>query len=483
MNAQNLIWSPYQKQIFWDIQKGRGHSIIEARAGASKTTSLVEGFRYLPRGAKTIVLAFNKIIQKELEERAPHYVQARTFHSLGMQAITQRFKKVHIDDWKVFNIVKEFPECEGDTSLIFSICDTIAFCKYGLLSAPNEINALISRFGIDLCDLKREDFIRIVIQALGKDKLLTSSIDFNDMCYFPFVYDLELGDFDIVFVDEFQDLSKNQWTMARKLIRRRNGRIIATGDSFQDLYSWRLSDNETIKELKEMEGTKVLSLPISYRCPQKVIELVKPWVPDITCPDTAKEGSIETISLDRLYEIVKPGCFILSRTNAPLIKICLSLIKQKIKANIRGKNDIGKQLSAIVKRSKKKLVPAFLTWLEKYKDKEIKALITKGVKTDNLMDKYECLVNLCEGQEKMTQIEYMLRCMFSDTDEGKIVQLSSVHGAKGLERDTVFLLRWTFRGWFDKIMPDMIEDGNEELNIAYVAATRTKDKLYLVNKN
>ena len=37
-------WSAYQSAIFRDIAEGRKHSVIRARAGAGKTTVIVEGF-------------------------------------------------------------------------------------------------------------------------------------------------------------------------------------------------------------------------------------------------------------------------------------------------------------------------------------------------------------------------------------------------------------------------------------------------------
>jgi DNA helicase II / ATP-dependent DNA helicase PcrA len=482
MRRQNYEWSPYQKRLFLEVQRGSGHLIVEARAGSAKTTSIIESFRYVPKGKKVIVLAFNKIIQQEMRERAPSYIQEiSTFHSLGYRAIRQRFGEVEIDDHKVFNLLREVEECQGQNDLISNLSDTIAYCKYGLLDSPKDIDYLISRFGIDVCDLDRKDFIRIVIQTLGKDKALTSKIDFNDMCWLHYVYGLELGSFDLCFVDEFQDINASQALMIKKVCKKEGGRIIAVGDPKQDLYSWRMSDSSLFAELKQEAGTQVLSLPISYRCPKKIVELVKPWVPDFSCPENAKEGSIEELSLNKLFDVAKPGCFILSRVNSPLIKLCLGFIRNGIRANIRGR-DIGRQLNSIIKRSKKKQIPAFLKWLEKWKEDEVKALQAKGIGTEATLDRYECLTNLCDELGSLEEVQKKIEELFDDTDEKKIVVLSSVHRAKGLERSNVFLLRWTFSQWFDNILPGTEDEFNENLNISYVACTRSADKLYLVNK-
>jgi DNA helicase-2/ATP-dependent DNA helicase PcrA len=475
-----LDWSSYQKAIFKDIATGEGHTIVEAYAGASKTTSIVESLRYVPKGKKALVLAFNKRIQEELRSRAPSYVEAHTFHSIGFRAIKQRFGAVELDENKVFDIVKSQVPKDTEFDLIINVCDTVAFCKYGLIDTSSQIDYLIDRFGIDTCDMERKTFISLVIKTLALDKNMTAKIDFNDMCWFPFVYNLFLGQYDFVYVDERQDLNLSQLIMSKKACKKDGGRIILVGDEFQALYSWRLADTSIIEELRAMDKTKTLPLPISYRCPKLIIELARNWVPDITCPDSAIEGRISEISLNEIYDKAKPGCFILSRTNAPLIKICMNFIRNGIKANIRGR-DVGKQLSYLMKKSKKKQIPAFLNWLEIWKDGEVAKLKAKNINPENVLDRYECLVNLCEECASLEEAITKVNDLFNDTDEKNIVILSTVHRAKGLETDDVFVLRWTFRAWLDSEC-SVIEKPNEEMNIAYVAATRSKRNLFIVRK-
>lgn len=459
---------------------GDGRFLLGDFTITHNTTSIIESFKYIPRGKKSIALAFNKKIQEDLQARAPSYIECFTFHSLGFRAIKQRFGQVELDDYKVFNLVKDQLGKDSDYGLVISICDTVAFCKYGLLDTPNQINGLIDRFSIDLCEMDRKEFTNLVVKTLSYDKTLTSKIDYNDMCWFPFVYNLSLGQYDYVYVDEQQDLNKSQLVMAKKVCKPVIGRIIAVGDENQALYSWRLADTSIIEDIKNQSGTKMLPLPISYRCPKSVIELAKNWVPDITCPESAIDGEIRDVSLNELYKLVKPGCFILSRTNSPLIKVCMVLIRNNIKANIRGR-DVGKLLNAILKKSKKKLIPAFLKWLEGWKNEEIVKLKEKNINSDNILDRYECLVTLCDECKSLDEVSDKIDELFNDSDENNIVILSTVHRAKGLERDDVFLLKWTFRVWFDQMK--MFDHPNEEANIAYTAVTRSKKRLFIVQKS
>ena len=476
------VWSEYQKNIFRNVGRERGHLIVEAYAGSAKTTSIVESFKYIPPGKKTLALAFNKIIQEELRSRAPSYILVYTFHSWGLQAIKQRFGiSIEIDDYKVFNLVKNQLDDEDQKNydLITNVCETVAFCKYTLEDSPNQIDNIISNYGIDLCEMDRKQFISLVIKTLGFNKLETSKIDFNDMCYFPFIFNLPLGSFDYVFLDEVQDLNKSQMVMAKKACKT-GGRIIAVGDPNQALYSWRAADTSVLNEIRGHEETKILPLPISYRCPKQIINLAKSWVPDIACPETAPEGEIKDITLNQLYNLAKPGCFILSRTNAPLIKICMTLIRNGVKANIRGR-DVGKQLGYLIKKSKKKQIASFLKWLEEWKNEEVAKLQVKKINTENILDRVECLTNLCEECKTLEEVAKKVDELFNDTDENNIVILSSVHRSKGLEKNDVFVLKWTFRAWFDNM--HFIEKPNEEANIAYVSITRAKKNLFIVNKS
>ncbi len=60
------------------------------------------------------------------------------------------------------------------------------------------------------------------------------------------------------------------------------------------------------------------------------------------------------------------------------------------------------------------------------------------------------------------------------------VTLSTVHSAKGLEWDTLFVI-WMTDGWFPSSRSyDEFEDLEEERRLLYVAATRAKRQLYFI---
>ena len=56
--------------------------------------------------------------------------------------------------------------------------------------------------------------------------------------------------------------------------------------------------------------------------------------------------------------------------------------------------------------------------------------------------------------------------------------LSTVHSAKGLEWNTLFVI-WMMDGWFPSMRAsEIFEDLEEEKRLLYVAATRAKQNLY-----
>ena len=213
-------WSNFQKDIFRDIAKGTGHTVVIARAGSGKTSTIVEGFKYLPKGKKTLMVAFNKAIAEELKLRAPSYVDTLTLHSLGFRAIKQSFGEVVLENDKSHHLISTLiGEDREMWEVNQSIAKCVSLCKGFLVDTPSRIGDLIDRFGIEIFDYTRDKFIELVVKTLGLCKAQKKVIDFDDMIWFPFVYRLNVGKFDIVFVDEAQDLNQAQILWFYLLVR------------------------------------------------------------------------------------------------------------------------------------------------------------------------------------------------------------------------------------------------------------------------
>jgi superfamily I DNA/RNA helicase len=468
-------WSTFQKNIFDDIATGTGNTQVDALAGTGKTSTIVEGFYYIPKGTSSLMCAFNKKIQEELETRAPEGVDVKTLHSLGFAACKRAFPRMNPrpDDKgeKLDGFIRAEKGDEPESyELRGNLSKAVALCKGYLAHTTEEIDPILDRHDIDPCTDSREEFIASVIKVLNACKRDTSRCDFDDMIWLPNVHDIRLNQYGFVMIDEAQDLNPAQINLSLNSCGQ-GGRILSVGDRFQAIYGFRGADSNAIQNIVDRLGSKRLPLSVTYRCAKNIVELAKTLVPELEAGPNAEDGTVQYIFEKDIEKLVKPGDFILSRVNAPLLKWCLTLLKARIPANIQGR-DIGQSLTSLIKKSRARNVSSFLDWLNDYADLEVNRMVKAKRDPSAIQDKVDCLHVLCEGMRNLDEVRENIESLFRDGDDKNRVILSSTHKAKGLERDNVFLLRDTYRP----------TRGQEEANLLYVAITRAKKNLYLVSK-
>ncbi len=204
--------------------------------------------------------------------------------------------------------------------------------------------------------------------------------------------------------------------------------------------------------------------------------MAKRYVPEYEAASTAPEGNVQVATEDFMRKNWRKGDFVLSRTNAPLAKWCLAALSDGYRAFIQGK-DVGKSLQAVVRKSQKETIKEFLEWLMVWEKEQVELLATvkKEDKIEEIRDKVEVLVTLCEGMKTMQELLNRIENLFSDSQPDERIMFSSIHKAKGLETTRV----WMFRNTFFNPM------GNpkEEENLYYVAITRAKQDLFLADIN
>ena len=109
-------------------------------------------------------------------------------------------------------------------------------------------------------------------------------------------------------------------------------------------------------------------------------------------------------------------------------------------------------------------------------DSWVKAELPKARSEEIVYEKAECLAVLCEGKDNLGEAIRRAEDLFKR--EGPI-QLLSIHKAKGLEWSKVFHLDpWRIPSKFARVGTEEFE---QELNARYVAETRFKEELILVN--
>ena len=241
--------------------------------------------------------------------------------------------------------------------------------------------------------------------------------------------------------------------------------------SHNSIMSWAGADSDSMKQFENELNAKVLPLPICYRCPKRVVSHAQKYVPELQPWEHAKEGFVCSIKEPEMMKKATPGCFILSRYNAPLLSLAMKFISEGRPCNILGRN-IGQNLSTMIKQSKCKSIDKFLIWLEKWKNREYAKLISKKKDATWILDRFTCLNTLSESCESLKEMKDSIDKLFTDVDALNRITLSSIHRSKGLENTKVFILAYTLR-----------KAPQEEKNLAYVANTRSQSELYLVYKD
>jgi len=501
-------WSQYQLAVFENVATGTGHTVIKAVAGSGKTTTIVEALRHVALGLTVLFVAFNKAIADELAKRAPKHVDVSTLHSYGLKIITRALGRLRIDKNRMHRLIddmrsetfetvirigkelglgtdEEITEAADLSSLRFDLIKTVSLAKGSLAGEETQIDAIIDGFDIEFP--KRSPFQGVILPEHAQTALRAAfvqdvlallvrcadvsdgTLDFDDMIWLPVVLDLSQKQFDRVFVDETQDLNPCQIELTMRAVKS-HGRIIAVGDPRQAIYRFRGADSQAVENVVKRLDAKILPLSVCYRCCRSVIEEAKRIVPEIEWAPGAEEGKVEDATMKEMVKGVRPGDFVLSRINAPLISLCMRFLKEGRPATIQGR-DIGASLAAFVKKSAARDVEALRDYVEQWRDVECARLSKKRVDTQATEDRAECILALSDGATSVADVISRIENLFADTDDSKRIVLSSTHKAKGMERDTVWMLVGTYGR----------RPGIEEQNLIYVAQTRARKALYLVH--
>jgi len=526
--------SAYQAAIFDFVRSSVGDGIIDAKAGSGKTSTLVECAR-LTDDREALFLAFNTHIADELTRRlAGTNTLAKTIHKVGYACLARHLRgALRVDDGKYKRLAQDVvaraiaarqqrahtlhlavlsgratpaqddelarvrDELDKWNAQALALAYTLAdFAHYTrvTLTDPRDLAALealddhyhiieSTELPVGPAGLAAliAPLIDAGLEAATHDKL----IDFDDMLYLPHVWGLQPPQVAQVYIDEAQDLSAAQLALTLKC-RAPGGRILACGDAHQAIMGFAGADNDSFWNIQHATNAMLLPLSICYRCPTSHLALAQEIVPDIEARPDAPEGIVGVISEKRLAQEVRGGDLILCRVTAPLVALCIRLIGQRVPARVRGR-DIGKGISKLIKQVQAHHTyhsyADLLATLDTYEDEQTAILLRRkggAARVAALHDRLEAL-RICYEQfpaRDADALRAQIEELFSDKDQ--LVTLSTVHRAKGLEADRVFIVRrdkmpLTWVGQQDW-------ERQQEANILYVAYTRAKRELWFVEE-
>lgn len=470
-----------QTRIFNFIENDTRSAIIVAVAGSGKTTTIVEAAKRLPPFKSSIFLAFNKNIQTELATRLPINVQAKTFHSHGLAALARSLpSRPKLDGDKVRKIL--FAELDyRDFELYYKfISRLVSFAKnagIGRLTpnTPAEWFNLTAHHNL-ICDGDESDAVQLAQETLLASNSDLHNIDFDDMLYLACLRAVQFDKTNYIFLDEAQDTNAVQRDLlSRMLPEGPNGRLIAVGDPGQAIYGFRGADANALESLRTEFACVELPLSVSYRCAQEVVREAQKTVPMIQPHPEAPIGSVEQFHNYQITDFT-PNSVIICRVTFPLVSLAFELIRRGTGCRILGR-EIGAGLVALVKKMRTTDIDVLSDKLEHYRAREYAKAMSRyqDAVADAVNDRVACVqifINqLDESARSLEALITKIEALFTDTKAG-VVTLCTVHKAKGLEWQTVYILdkpkymplRYATQPW----------QIQQEQNLIYVAITRAK---------
>ena len=291
---------------------------------------------------------------------------------------------------------------------------------------------------------------------------------------------------DICIFDEAQDLSSAQYKMAI-LAASLASEVYIAGDDDQAIFGWAGADVDKFLNLKGQKTT----LPNSHRIPKKVHSLAndvvrriknrypKKWAPK------KQEGDVIYVTNEQDIDFSESGSWmLLSRSKYLLYRLKQAVRQQGFAYTINNRSALESEETR-----------AIIAWESLRKGKSISQHEAKNlvnflafnpdlIKQDSYMMADLGLPDAAKDYDWMTMLkgiapderEYLRSCMrngekFSDKPR---ITISTIHQSKGGEADNLVLLTDMGKLSWENLGSD------EENRVWYVALTRAKENLYLI---
>ncbi len=442
------------------ILNSEGDLLVIAGPGTGKTYTLIAKVKSLLEKVnpeKILILTYSVKTSQELKNRLKNAglseVKVDTFHGLAYDLWREHFQKTP-------NLISE----KDRSSIIKKL--------FGKVKNP----------------LKNPENKKVYFDYLTKYSLLDFELLLYQVSKFKH---LDFKNYYII-IDEFQDLSSDILNFIKIF---KDAFFILFGDPNQSIYSFKGVDLYKLYNFWETfkPGIKVLSLSLSFRCPEKILKHAEafknaPWkVPPYQA--VKKEGSIQGFLFENTYEeadflvrliknllgglqleeqkhetVAPKDIFVIARIRNLLIPLKENLQKAGIPVNLAEEeaNESWERLQDFKETLKTNLVP--LEECIKILDPDVKNFI-ENLWELSFNDKEKFLAYLTS----LNPSEFL-----NINKEG--VNFLSIHASKGLEAEYIILVGAETGLIPLKLFKDTLEE--EEKRLVYVALTRTKNTFY-----
>lgn len=477
----------------YEIINSTGDIKINAVAGSGKTTTVIEYAKARPKNSKILYLAFNKSVKleaiKRFQDEGLSNVKVETAHSLAYRNIvfTHNYK-VRSQGYKTHEITELLNlKGNGEKYTEYIIANHINkfiayFCNSNVLKVK-DLNYLDT-----ITESKARTFVKSFYGYIEKQtRLLLGKMNKGEI---EITHDFYLKkfqlsnpelNFDYILFDEGQDASP---AMLDIFLKQKANKLIV-GDTHQQIYGWRHAVNSL-----EKANFKTFPLTTSFRFSQDIANLgmeilkLKHHLGDYKQSPITGKGNTKELKVKA----------VLARTNLGLLLKAIEYVTEKkdvkniyFEGNINSYTyaDEGASLYDVLDlhNGKKKMI----------RDKLIKEM--KDLKElEDYVDKTEdiqlgLMIEIVrEYGNKIPSIINKIKALHVENDEKEKAEMifSTVHRCKGMEYDSIEIVNdFITEETIEKLKAKKNQDGfniskiNEEINLLYVAVTRTKNSIHI----
>lgn len=521
------------KEQLHAINSNSDRILCLAGAGTGKSTTLLQRIsRLVDDGvpaSSILALTFTNAAGAEMRERyssshsGTEIPEFRTFHSFCYSLICKDFAiRAALGYDKIPNIASDSQE--KDIIKKAKLQCKISLTEEQLLYRRNLTKK--QRFEAELYD-------KAIARLLKQDNLITFDMLNSEMANLFDADHISTHPYKLkykyIMCDEFQDTDKFQMKFLSSFY---NSKFFFVGDTLQNIYSFRGTDNTFIKVLSTSSDWEKIKLFTNYRSTNQICEYANRFsakyadesyriemkgtrdgekVSTMLINPPSNYNSINSEDIDNIIEELNSltgTSAILCRSNREVSAVCQYLDTKEIKYNTNREssfnyilkcalsdeymiNWLSTQLTSnkygeYVRLSAQFAKPSLTWFLNTYGSNSKIAKIAKKVSKlkeiatnpNSVNDKIEDIKKLTHlediqvPEENLFGEEFLkyINTQISDTETSELY-VGTIHSVKGLEYDNVFVLNvnsYNFR-----------LDTEEMQNLYYVAITRAKNRLFI----
>jgi superfamily I DNA/RNA helicase len=489
--------------------------------GTGKTTRLINIVKdELDRGTapdKIAFMSFSKKAAEEARERAAQslgiddqqMIWFRTLHSFAFNVLGMNSQKVlkGADYNKIGDLLglpmQSTASLKSDEGILFSPGQALGDQYHSIIQLARVTgNSLEDQFNKQWGNNRLHyQQLKLVDQVITDYKKQTDKIDFVDMIE-RFVVRGECPLFDVLIIDEAQDLVPLQWRMVHEVIKPNAKRVYYAGDDDQCIYSWM---GVNVSDFLNASEHKVV-LDKSYRLPRQVYDLADSMVKGLDVRQqkvwspTDKTGSVVWHHDILDVDITTGEWLILARTNNIANRIANMLKEQgflfwrdggagwSVSSNVLNGIEVWLQLcknqfvspkdlkilqkllhpSMITKSGRRKLTNLDPEAVYNLTDLQKLCGVTATVETPW----YDALKVSENERIYITSVRRRGESILSGKPR---IRISTIHKAKGGEADNVLL------SLESSPVIKRLGDSQEEIRTFYVGMTRARKSLHIVD--